>query len=152
MEVSKVVLSDEFKEKTKSKLSKKQIGELRYKKLREIEKEGRLQFAKSRVEVARMIGINDYKKGTSWATYLIKKNLMTETHRGIENGKTVYEYHTNEKPKAEHTTPVILSRAYEPKAETGMVVTITQKDMTIKIENVTTDSLIKLAKTMKGDM
>lgn len=156
---ARVILSEETKEKLKQPMSRQRRVELRWQKLEEAEKNGNLQFAKSRVDVAKLVGITNYKAGYSWVSSQIKKKGLIETITGYnEYNRAVYEYHlgtplkydNGRKKQSKPVTVKDTAPQFEPKVETGMVVTITQNGMAMKIENIKIDDLIKLIK-MKGE-
>lgn len=118
---AKVKFTNEFKEMTKSKPSRRKLGELRYKKLKELDKNGELSMCRTRQEVADMLGIPG-AKGKSFVSRAVYSGKLEEIIRGKDHQKPICEYHWAYKDLSykQHepvTTPVILSRAYdsEPK-------------------------------------
>lgn len=95
MEVSRLYFSKETKEKMSKGLNKRQLGKLRYEKLRELAESGKLSSAKNRIDVMRAVGFTDeqYKTGYSWVTNMINRKALTERVVGFgKNNKAEYEY------------------------------------------------------------
>ena len=95
---ARVNFTKEFDKMTKTKISPQRKGELRWERLEVSEKDGVLQQAKSRYDIAEIAGITDRSRGYGWVANLISKGNISETMRGVENGKFVYEYHLTKRP------------------------------------------------------
>lgn len=96
MEVSKVTLTNEFKEKTKKSLGNAKKRELRLKMLAKAEADGLLDKAKNRYEVANLAGFTTKQKqsGYLWVYKQIKEGKISEYIMDyLPNGKAEYEYH-----------------------------------------------------------
>lgn len=93
MEISKLFFSKETKDKLEKKISPQHKGKLRWERLKEAEANGALQHAKKRVDLGKIVGINDYKTAYSWVSGLIGKGAIIENITGFENGLPVHEYH-----------------------------------------------------------
>lgn len=153
---AKVISTKETKKKTKKPLSLHRIGELRWQKLEEAEKNGELQYAHKRIEIAKLVGIKDYNAGYSWAENLIRKKALIEIPTRFFGE---YEYRLGKKPhykagrnkKVNNPVEVVSTVPQEVKIENNMVVTITQEDTTIKVENIEIESLIELVNNMRGE-
>lgn len=155
---AKVSLTKETKKKTKKPLDLRRIGELRWQMLEEAEKNGELEYAHKRIAIAKLVGINDYNAGYSWVANLIRRKAIIELPTIFAG---VYEYHLGKKPyyksgrhkkvndQVEVAETVPQAMPQEVKTENNMVVTITQEDTTIKIENIETKSLIELVNNMR---
>lgn len=83
---------------TSKRISPQRKGELRWERLEDAEKSGVLQRAKTRYEIAEIANITDRSRGYGWVSNLVSKGYLSETMRGVENGKFVYEYHLAERP------------------------------------------------------
>ena len=156
MEISKLTFRKETKEKMEKPLSAMEKGKLMWARLEEAEKDGRLQQAKSRADVAGIAGYTDSKRGYSWASNLVKRGALVETIYGPGEytyalGKAPkFEYTGNKiknKKPDEHTEPVVLSRAYVP-TENGKVV-VECGGMRITMENVGVEYVKEIIKTIK---
>lgn len=93
-----VILSDEFKKKTVAqKLSTAQKSRLIKNKLIELEESGKIQFIKTRQDLAKAIGVNSPSaNASSRIANLISRNLVSERLVGFSNQhKAEYEYHVN---------------------------------------------------------
>lgn len=158
MEISKLTFRKETKEKMEKPLSAMEKGRLMWARIEEAEREGRLQQAKSRADIASIAGYTDGKRGYSWASNLIKRGAIVETIYAPGE----YTYAIGKAPKFEYTgnklrnkkakpveksEPVILSRAYVP-TENGKVV-IECGGMRITMENVGVEYVKEIIKTIK---
>lgn len=72
-----------------------QIGELRFGRVKEAEKDGTLSQVKNRRELGYLAGYSKQQSGTAnaWVNRMIKLGYISETIRYFENGKATYEYH-----------------------------------------------------------
>lgn len=164
MEISRLTFRKETKEKMEKPLSAMEKGRLTWARIEEAERDGRLQQAKGRVDVAHIAGYTDDKRGYSWASNLIKRGAIVETIYAPGE----YTYAIGKAPKFEYTgsklrnkkvkpvekaepvkrtEPVILSRAYVP-TENGKVV-IECGGMRITMENVGVEYVKEIIKTVK---
>lgn len=154
MFASKVTITEETKEKTNLPAAKK--GELRFNKLKELDKDGKLAFIKTRRELALACGYPEEQinNGIAWVFRLINCGYLSEVTTGYVNGQYEKEFHlTGKQPdfeyrgvkKANHKTIKGRIRApkEEPKVEpttevkvehtnTANELTITRGDLTIK--------------------
>lgn len=121
-----VIFTDEFKKKTKTKVSQRRKAELRLKKLVESNENGKLMAAKNRYQVAEIVGYPPQSaNGYGWVLGAIKRGYIHERVVGIINDKMEYEYtlgktelrKSGKKPQPKKTPePVILDHAdVEPK-------------------------------------
>lgn len=160
MEISRLTFRKETKEKMEKPLTAMEKGKLMWGKIVEAEKSGRLQQAKSRVDVAHIAGYTDDKRGYSWASNMIKRGAIVETiyapgeYTYAVGQAPKFEYTGNKsrskkvKPaNIEHTEPVVLARAYTP-TENGKVV-IECGGMRITMENVGVEYVKEIIKTVK---
>ena len=82
-------------------LNKRQRGRLRFERLKEASENGELQKAKTRADVARLVGFTSaqYKTGYSWVMNMITRKHLIERISGIgKNGRAEYEYHIGTDP------------------------------------------------------
>lgn len=93
MEISRLIFTKETKEKIDKGLSPQLKGKLRWDKLKEAENNGVLQQAKNRIDVGKIVGLENDKTAYSWVSGLISKKAIIETLDGFENNKPVYTYH-----------------------------------------------------------
>ena len=156
MEASMLTFTNEFKEKAKKGLSRRQIGELRWKKLQEADRLGALQGVHNRQQLGALVGITQPKLYHAWANSLLKRGLVSETLRGFENGKAVCEYHI-ENVKKPKTTPnvstpsVVLSDTSTASVDIkplNIVMTITTANTIIKLENLDANSAVEIIKSL----
>ena len=96
MEISRLTFTKETKDKMEKGLNKRERGRLRFEKLKEAEANGKLQKAKTRMEVAQLAGFSEkqYKTGYSWVmNMLTRKHLIEHISGRFPNGRAEYEYH-----------------------------------------------------------
>lgn len=93
MEISKLFFSKETKDKLEKKISPQHKGKLRWERLKEAEASGALQYAKRRVDLGKIVGLDDYQTAYSWVSGLIGKGAVLESIVGFENGVPIHEYH-----------------------------------------------------------
>ena len=171
MYASTLTLTDDFKKKAGKKISTIRKGELMWEKLEQADREGRLQLCSYRAQLGQLVGIADRKKAYTWAANMINKGAITETFRGFEDGKALYEFHIGKKPKyahnggfkkkAEEAKKVesyyqLKERMEKPevKVETQMNltapndVTLTIGNITIKVTGADIDYIAKLIKKL----
>lgn len=93
MEISRLIFTKETKEKLDKGISAQAKGKLRWEKLKEAEDNGTLQQARSRIDVGKIVGLDNDKTAYSWVSGLIHKKAIVETLDSFENNKAVYTYH-----------------------------------------------------------
>lgn len=93
MEISRLTFTKKTKEKIDKGLSPKAKGKLRWDKLKEAEDNGILQQAKNRIDVGRIVGLENDKTAYGWVSGLINKKAIIETLDSFENNRPVYTYH-----------------------------------------------------------
>ena len=103
MEASKITLTKETKEKMSKGLTKNEKGKLRDKRLHELAESGKLQFIKTRRELAEAIGFphtQSQNAGYQWVLYNIRKGKLIENIAGYTDyGTAEYEYRLPEENK-----------------------------------------------------
>ena len=95
MNVSRLTFTKETKEKMSKPLNHFQKGELRWKKLKELEDEGVLSTAVNRQDVIKLLGATKtYGPEYTWLSSMISKGKVRETLTGFDkNNRAEYEYH-----------------------------------------------------------
>lgn len=177
MEVSKLSFTKKTQDKMKKNMSVREKGKILFARLQELEADGTLSKAKSRADVARLVGYTEEraKAGYSWVSNLISRGHIRETIlEWTPSGKMVAEYHTTgsmpdygyeevnrRKAKKERTAREIASEweAWQNKEaskqttiNTPIKMEITKGDMTIKVEFTEVEQATNLITTiMKGD-
>ena len=73
-------------------LSPQSKGRLRWEKLKEAEANGLLQKAKTRTDIGKIVGIENYKTAYSWVSNMIGKKALIETVVGFDGMRAIYEY------------------------------------------------------------
>ena len=152
MEVSKVTLTNEFKEKTRKPLGNVKRRELRLKMLAKSEADGSLSKAKNRYEVANLAGFTAKQKqsGYLWVYKQVKEGKIAEHIMNyLPNGKAEYEYHvidTTSKPREDSIVdkgiqeaikefPQLIMPVEEPKKQTVILTNVHPK-VTIKLSHI----------------
>ena len=101
MDISRLVFSNETKNKMKEELSDAQKGKLRWERVKESENKGNLALAKNRYEVANIAGFSEEERdrGYQWVSNMVYRGHLKEIMHGIgKNGKIEYEYHISGEP------------------------------------------------------
>lgn len=178
MEASKIILTKETKEKMSKGLTKNEKGRLRDKRLHELAESGKLQFIKSRRELAEAIGFphtQSQNAGYQWVLYNIRKGKLIENIAGYTDyGTAEYEYRLPDEKRPEPVAPpeVIpepteaekriaevraeaihkaMSEEYDRQMEaeqTTTSLTIYHGDTTIVLENVNIEMVVAIMKTV----
>lgn len=97
MEVSRLSFTKKTQENMKKNMSVREKGKFMFARLQELEEDGTLSKAKSRADVARLVGYPEEraKAGYAWVSNLIRRGHLSETIREwTPSGKMVAEYHT----------------------------------------------------------
>lgn len=157
MDVSRLTITKETKEKMSKQISSHKKGELRWNKLKELEETGKLNSARNRKEVSAMLGLgNSFGNGYNWITKMIRDGYLAETLLGFDKyNKPEHEYHLIGKPKykpginggrkAKETArihvPEPVSLVSIPEANDKVRAIIRYKDITIEFENIN-DSIV----------
>lgn len=95
---ARVVFSKKTQEKINKGLTRKERGELRWKKLEEANEDGRLSLCKTRKDVAALGGYPEGVAGTSWVHNLVRKGYLQEVHVSGGGKFAEYTYFINSKP------------------------------------------------------
>ena len=153
MEISRLTFTKETKEKMEKELNGFQKGKLRWEKLKEADREGRLSLAKNRYELSNLAGFasNEAKRGYQWIAARISKGQIKETiHQLGTNGKMEYEYHLGEEPDYDHKKARAL-RWVKHEEETAPVQKDTGKTM-IWIDESVKDTKTYRLEFSRGDV
>ena len=97
MEVSKLSFTKKTQDKMKKSMSVREKGKVLFARLQELEADGTLSKAKTRADVARLVGYPEEraKAGYAWISNLIRRGHVSETiHEWTPSGRMVAEYHT----------------------------------------------------------
>ena len=97
MEVSRLTFSKETKDKMKKEMTIREKGRVLFDRLKELDEDGTLSKAKTRADVARLVGYSEEraKAGYAWVSNLIKRGHISEAiQEWTPSGKMVAEYHT----------------------------------------------------------
>lgn len=146
-----------------------QRGKLRWEKLKEAEKEGKLSMAKNRYEVANLCGFTgeERNRGYNWVAGKIRAGQIKETIHGIgDYGKMEFEYslakdpdydrrHAQElrwKDKTKEEKPVVKISEDTNSMPTTYKVEIVRVGTTIKVELHSYNEVSEFVKTiLKGE-
>ena len=97
MEVSRMIFKKETQDKMKKDMSVREKGKVLFARLQELEEDGTLSKAKTRADVARLVGYPEEraKAGYAWVSNLIRRGHVSETiQEWTPSGKMIAEYHT----------------------------------------------------------
>lgn len=170
MEVSKLSFTKKTRDKMNKNMSVREKGKVLFARLQELEEDGTLSKAKSRADVARLVGYPEEraKAGYAWVSNLIRRGHIRETIlEWTPSGKMVAEYHTTgsmpdygyeEVNRRKHKKQAIAKVAEETIerekviANTPIKMEITKGDITIKVELAAVEQATNLITTiMKGE-
>lgn len=147
-------------------LSHFQKGELRWDKLTELEKSGKLSVAKNRQEVMGMLGLGSgYGAGYSWVSNMISRGSIKEILTGFDKyNNPEYEYHvvSTNKPnykkygKANKPKPVVEKSPVQPNKPVQtcqntcekVKATIKYGELTIEVESIDISVIERIVKTL----
>lgn len=178
MYASKITFKKETKEKMSKPMSVREKGRVLFARLEELDKDGTLSKAKSRADVARLVGYprERAKAGYAWVSNLIRRGHITETIRGYSpSGIADCEYHLadtrpdygyEERGRHKAKKETVAKMAEEAvrqglveqmpvldnlAAQTKVVATkveITKGDITIKLELCDSEQIVNLIKQL----
>lgn len=97
MEVSRLSFTKKTQEDMKKDITVRKKGKVLFARLQELEEDGTLSKAKTRADVARLVGYTEEraKAGYAWVSNLIRRGHLRETiQEWTPSGKMVAEYHT----------------------------------------------------------
>lgn len=151
MNASKVTITNETMDK---KITNKQKGKLRMDRLREVSKSGKLAFAKNRNDVAEMVGyLPGQNGGYQWVLYNIQKGVLKEEIVKYNNyGRAEYFYTFND-PEEKNEKKTEKIAAEQPQIiisdeEKPIVITIYKGETTITFENISSDVVSDILKSI----
>lgn len=142
MLASKVTLQKETIEQND--LTSKKKGELRWKKLKELDKEGKLAFIKTRGELAEACGYEKGDpKGASWVFNMLRNSVLEEVAVGYNNGKMEKEYHLTGREPQFHNKPTKkeATKSNTPKTVEKNTVTEQQGSLNVGELAITKDNI-----------
>lgn len=170
MEISRLSFTKKTQEDMKKDISFRKKGKVLFARLQELDNDGTLSKAKSRSDVARLVGYPEEraKAGYAWASNLIRRGHLTETlQEWTPNGKMIDEYHLvgsmpdygyeevrRCKEKKQAIAKVAEEAIEQEKAiiNTPIKMEITKGDMTIRVEFAVVEQATNLITTItKGE-
>lgn len=170
MEVSRLSFTKKTQEDMKNNMSVREKGKVLFARLQELDSDGTLSKAKTRADVARLVGYTEEraKAGYAWVSNLIRRGHIRETIlEWTPSGKMVAEYHTtgsapdygyeevNRRKAKKQVIAKVAEEAIEREkviANTPIKMEITKGDMIIKVEFAEVEQATNLITTiMKGE-
>ena len=173
MEISKLSFTKKTKEQMNKNMSVREKGKILFARLQELEADGTLSKAKTRADVARLVGYPEEraKAGYAWISNLIRRGHVSETiQEWTPSGKMIAEYHTTgsvpdygyeevNRRKAMKENVAEEWKKWQDRMSilpeekpTNIKIEITRGDMTIKVEMGSHEEASKLITTrMKGE-
>lgn len=157
MEISRLTFTKETKDKMEKGISHFKKGELRWKKLQELEDTGKLSKARNRQDITNMMGLGTgYGAPYTWVSNMISRGSIKEILLGFDkNERPEYEYHLTNKNKPNYERfgksnrpkpsgasaleqPVIVERATMETTDTVVTTKATIKygDLVIELEGI----------------
>ena len=157
---ARVSVSKDTISKAEKKLTTVHRGALLAERLAEVAESGKLSLARTRSDVASMVGYTAGQRasGYAWVKRMIKIGRLTEEFDGISKyGKAEYRYYYNPpmikepeieqevKPEVEQTEPEV-----EPveRTENRTIVSIYHGETTVAIEGIGGDDLVAVIKAI----
>ena len=92
---ARVIFSKDFQEKMNKPLTSFEVGKLRWAKIEELDRDGKLSDIKNRYELCMAIGMTELQAkttGASYASNLVRRKYLKETMLGVVDGKMAYQY------------------------------------------------------------
>ena len=92
---ARVIFSKDFQEKMNKPLTSFEVGKLRWAKIEELDRNGKLSDIKNRYELCMAIGMTELQAkttGASYASNLVRRKYLKETMLGVVDGKMAYQY------------------------------------------------------------
>ena len=170
MEISRLSFTKKTQEDMKKNMSVREKGKVLFARLQELEDDGTLSKAKTRADVARLVGYSEEraKAGYSWVSNLISRGHLSETiQEWTPSGKMVAEYHTtgsipdygyeevNRRKAKKQAIAKVAEETIEREkviANTPIKMEITKGDTTIKVELAEVEQATNLITTiLKGE-
>lgn len=175
MEATTVKISKETINEMNKTLSNKEIGKLRLQKLVDASKNGRLQLAKRRWDVAQIAGYKDNQTaaGYYWVDRMIKRGVLTESlsDEKTSTGFVAYNYYlvesnldaaykpcgrkktdnqivSSNKIKTVNEMLQELSPVEDKKEEKDMTIVIRRGDIEITLNNATSEIVVEAIKAV----
>ena len=162
---ARVSVSKDTISKAEKKLTTVHRGALLAKRLAEVAESGKLSLARTRSDVASMVGYTAGQRasGYAWAKRMIKIGRLTEEFDGISKyGKAEYRYYYNppmtktesEKVKSEVPKSEMIEVEPEPEVEqteqveNKTIVSIYHGETTVAIEGIGGDDLVAVIKAI----
>lgn len=163
MFASKLTITKETQEQQAKSMSVRQKGRIMFARLKELEADGTLMKAKTRADVARLVGYPEErtKAGYSWVSNLIVRGHLSETIREwTPSGKMMAEYHTtdtmpdygyeevnrrkNKKKRGQQITKAEIPSVYSDNQIEPQIIERATINKPIKIEITRGDTTIKV--------
>lgn len=170
MEVSRLSFTKKTQEVMNKDMTVREKGKVLFARLKELEEDGTLSKAKSRADVARLVGYPEEraKAGYAWVSNLIRRGHIKESIlEWTPSGKMVAEYHTTgsmpdygyEEVKRRKDKKQNIAKVAEESIErerslanTPIKMEIAKGDITIKVEFAEVEQATNLITTiMKGE-
>lgn len=146
MEVSKLTFTPGFQEQAKKSIGPRKIAVLRRERLQQAEENRTLQSCKNRADIGKLLGIPIGLKTQQYVYNAIKRGEITETFRGVHNGKNEYEYHYCNR-KRKFTLNDVIDKTLEYKAGVPeMEIVLDWNEHTLTVKNITIEAIVAIVK------
>ena len=168
---ARVILTDETKKKMNKKMTKHHKGALLARRLKEVAESGRLSQARTRFDVAKLVGYTDGQRasGYAWVKRMIKIGVLTETFEGLgKYGKPEHQFYYNgttaeimagkrkpnplkeefkvAEPIVENSMEIVENS--EPVVVAQTILTLYHGETTLSVEGVSGDTIVEIVKSI----
>ena len=164
---ARVILTDETKKKMNKKMTNHHKGALLARRLKEVAESGKLSQARTRFDVAKLVGYTDGQRasGYAWVKRMVEIGVLTETFEGLgKYGKPEHQFYyngTTAKNIAGKRKPNPLKEEFkvaepvmeivensEPTVVAQTVLTLYHGETTLAIEGVGGDTIVEIVKSI----
>lgn len=164
---ARVILTDETKQKMSKELTKHHKGALLSRRLKEVAESGKLSQARTRFDVAKLVGYTEGQRasGYAWVKRMVKLGVLTETFEGISKyGKPEHQFYyngTTAEVMAGERKPNPLKEEFkvaepivetvensEPTVVAQTVMTLYHGETTLSVEGVSGDTIVEIVKSI----
>ena len=153
---ARVSVSKDTISKAEKKLTTVHRGALLAERLAEVAESGKLSLARTRSDVASMVGYTAGQRasGYAWVKRMIKIGRLTEEFDSMDKyGKAEYRYYYNppkvKEPEVEQTEPEVEPEVEQTEqVENKTIVSIYHGETTVAIEGIGGDDLVAIIKAI----
>lgn len=154
---ARVILTDKTKKEMNKELTNHHKGALLARRLKEVAENGKLSQARTRFDVARLVGYTEGQRasGYAWVKRMVKIGVLSETLDSVnEHGRANYQFFyngtTEEQKKEEPVETVeVAETPVEPVENVGKtILTLYHCETTLAIEGASGDTIVEIVKSI----